>query len=58
MSKATVGIIVVLIICVVGSLATNVLHHYGFEYGQIACMYIVAVWANIIADKIELDMDK
>lgn len=58
MSKATVGIIVVFIICIVGSLSTNILHHYGMEYGHIACIYIVAIWANIIADKIELDMDK
>ena len=52
------GFFIVIILCVLGSFSTAVLHHYGFEYAHIACIYLVVVWANVVANRIELDMDK
>lgn len=51
--------ILICILCFSGGIAAGVMKSFfGLDYDYIACIIGVVIWANIVSDQIELDMDE
>lgn len=51
--------ILICILCFSGGIASGVMKSFfGLDYAHIACIFGILIWANQIADKLNLDMDE